>query len=498
MSASAYSELETRFRRMSLLGEAAAILGWDKSVLMPAGGAGARAEQLAALSVLGHELISDPALADLLDAAEADRADLDPWQNANLIEMRRDWRHATAVDASLVEALSKAASTCEMAWRQARADDDFATFRPHQETVLELVKEAAAAKGDAFGCAPYDALLDQFEPGVSADEIDTLFADLEAFLPGFVGEALEAQAVRGVPEAPQGPFAVEAQRRLGEDLMRALGFDFNHGRLDVSLHPFTGGVPDDVRLTTRYTEDDFTQSLMGTLHETGHALYEMGLPADWRHQPVGVARGMVLHESQSLLVEMQVCRGEPFLRYAAPLMQKAFGGEGPVWSVENLKRLYQRVERGLIRVDADEATYPLHVILRTRLERAMIAGDLAIADLPVAWNDGMAELVGITPPNDADGCLQDIHWPDGAFGYFPTYTLGALAAAQLFAAARAAIDGLDDLIAAGDFAPLIAWVRENVHQWGSRHGTDAVLERATNQPLKTDAFKAHLKVRYLN
>jgi len=236
---------------------------------------------------------------------------------------------------------------------------------------------------------------------------------------------------------------------------------------------------------------------MGVLHETGHGLYEAGLPRDWRRQPVGHARGMALHESQSLLMEMQACRSDAFIAFAAPRMRAAFGKDGPAWTVDNIHRLYTRVAPGFIRVDADEVTYPLHIMLRYRLERALLAGDLPLADLPGAWNEGMRELLGIVPPDDAVGCLQDIHWPDGGWGYFPTYTLGALAAAQLFAAARRAHPGLLESIGKGDFAPLLAWLRANVHGKGSLASTDQILTEATGAALGTAAFKQHLESRYL-
>ena len=493
----AYQELEKRFKRLSALGEALGMLHWDMSVLMPAGGAGARTEQLAALKLTRHELLTAPEVADWLNEADADPP-ADPWQAANLAEMRRSWVHASAVDAELLEASTKAGSACEMVWREARPANDFAKVAPYLEEVLDLSRQVAAAKAAVLGCTPYEALMDQYEPGVRTERIDALFADLADFLPGFVDDAVARQAARGEAVAPEGPFPVDAQRALGERLMRALGFDFEHGRLDVSLHPFCGGVPDDIRITTRYYEDDFAQSLMGVLHETGHALYEMGLPDGWRHQPVGTARGMAMHESQSLLVEMQACRSREFIDFAAPLMREAFAADGAAWSPENLHRLYTKVERSLIRVDADEATYPAHVILRYRLEQALISGDLAVADLPGAWNEAMRELLHIEPPDDTDGCMQDIHWFDGAFGYFPTYTMGALAAAQLFDAAKRAKPDIPDAIAAGDFAPLMSWLRENVHTQASLGTTDEIMIRATGAPLGVEKFKDHLQARYLN
>jgi len=492
---SPYQELESRFKRMAALGEAAGMLHWDMSVLMPPGGADARVEQLSALQLTTHEMKTDPVLADLLDAAEA-LADDDPWRAANLREMRRSWVHANAVDADLVDAMTRASSACEMVWREARPANDFARVLPYLEEVLNLSVQTAVAKAEALGRSPYEALLDQYEPDGSTDRIDALFADLSDFLPGFLDKALSRQTAQGEGVMPEGPFPSDKQRALGERLMGALGFDFDAGRLDVSLHPFCGGVPGDVRITTRYTEDDFTQSLMGVLHETGHALYEMGLPADWRYQPVGSARGMALHESQSLLIEMQACRSREYLEFAAPLMRETFDGNGPAWEVDNLYRLYTKVDRSFIRVDADEVTYPAHVILRYRLERALIGGDMKLGDLPGAWNDGMEELLGIRPPEDRLGCLQDIHWYDGAWGYFPTYTMGAMAAAQLFAAAKETHPDIPEAISTGDFAPLVGWMRENLHTRASSGSTDELLQAATGKPLGTDAFKGHLEVRY--
>ncbi|MFP6743858.1 MAG: carboxypeptidase M32 [Alphaproteobacteria bacterium] len=494
----AYSELEARFRRHGVLQSAAGVLGWDSQTMMPSGGADNRAEQSAALAVVCHELITDPAVGDLLDDAEAhEAAVLDGWQAANLAEMRRRWVHANALDGALVEALTKATMASEMCWREARPANDFAGFAPHLETVLSLVREAAAAKAAALDCAPYDALLDEYEPHGKSADIDALFARLAGFLPGFLGRVLEHQAGEPPVLEPEGPFPVDDQRALGLRMMTAAGFDFDHGRLDVSDHPFTGGAPDDVRITTRYHEEDFTRSLMAVMHETGHAMYERGLPADWRYQPVGEASGMSLHESQSLLLEMQACRSRAFIGFAAPLMRDAFGGSGLAWEADNLYRLYTRVEPGLIRVDADEITYPAHIMLRYRLETAMVAGDLAVPDLPGAWNDGMTELLGITPPDDRDGCLQDIHWAAGAFGYFPTYTMGAMTAAQLYAAARQADGAIEEGLGRGDFAPLFRWLRANIHGLGASLTPTELITRATGKPLDGAVFEAHLETRYL-
>ncbi len=461
------------------------------------GGAATRAEQLASLSLLAHEQLTAGEIDELLEEAQGERGALGPWQCANLREMTRRHGHAAALPGALVEALSRISSQCETAWRTARPADDFAAVLPFLEEMLRLQREAAAAKAERLGVSPYEALLDRYEPGGSVAEIDRLFDEIGDFLPDLIEAVLTRQASMAPIAEPIGPYPIAAQRQAAARLMQAVGFDFAYGRLDVSAHPFCSGAPDDVRITTRYDEGDFTKALMGVLHETGHALYKRNLPADWRLQPVGAARGMAVHESQSLLLEMQVCRSPAFTRFAAPILRESFAGDGPGWEALALHRRQIRVARSLIRVEADEVTYPAHVILRHRLEQAMIGGDLAPRELPGAWAEGLRALLGVAPDDDRDGCLQDIHWYDGSWGYFPTYTLGALIAAQLFEAARRAIPELMAEITAGDFGPLFAWLRRNVHSQGSLLSTAELVENATGRPLGAAAFERHLRRRYL-
>ncbi|NQU62569.1 MAG: carboxypeptidase M32 [Rhodospirillales bacterium] len=498
MNETPYQQLESRFRRLNALGEAEAVLHWDMSAIMPRGGAEARAEQLSQLKAVRHGLLCAAETGELLAAAEADAGGLDAWQKANLREIRRGWTKAMVLPEDLVVALSKACSACETVWRTARPEADFAAVAAPLEAVLALTIEAGQAKAEKLGLSIYDALLDDYEPDGRSADIDAVFADLESFLPDFLGAVLEAQAARPEAIMPEGPFPEAKQKALGVKFMEALGFDFDHGRLDISLHPFCGGTPDDVRITTRYDEADFTSSLMGVLHETGHALYERGLPKQWRGQPVGDALGMSLHESQSLLVEMQVCRSQGFLNYAAPIIRDAFGGKGDAWQTDNLHALYTQVAPGFIRVDADEVTYPAHVILRYQMERALLEGDMKIPDIPAAWNEGMQRLLGLTPPSDREGCLQDLHWYDGAWGYFPTYTLGAMTAAQLFDAAKRADTSIEPGIAEGDFKALFQWLSTHVHAKGSLMSAKALLIEATGKPLDAGIFKTHLKTRYLS
>ncbi len=461
--------------------------------MMPRGGNEARAEQVATLRQMAHEILIDPRTGGLLDAAEGAADPLDRWQRANLREMRRSYGRAVALDPALVAARARATARAEMTWRDARARADFKMLEPALAEVVRLTREEAAAKAQALDLDPYDALLEGYEPGLRAAQIDALLDPLARFLPDFLEQVL-ARQLASLPL--EGPFATERQVALGRQLMAQLGFDFDHGRLDQTLHPFCGGIPDDVRLTARYDEADVASGLMAILHETGHGLYEAGLPQAWRHQPVGAARGMAVHESQSLLVEMQVCRSPGFLRYLAPLLASAFDRTGPAWSADNLYRQAIRVERGFIRVDADEVTYPLHVILRYRLEKALLGGALEVADLPGAWNEGMAELVGLTPPDDRQGCLQDIHWSVGLIGYFPCYTLGAIMAAQLFDAAKRAEPAIVPGIERGDFAPLLGWLRANIHSQGSLMDMPELLIQATGRPLELQPFLDHLRARY--
>ncbi|ACB94193.1 carboxypeptidase M32 [Beijerinckia indica] len=492
-----YHALEQQFARIDKIKDVIGLLNWDTETIMPDGAAEGRSEQLSTLEGMAHRLLVSAETGELLDKAEAAADGLDDWQSANLREMRRLYFHAAAIPEELVEANSKAVSRSLMAWRQARKNSDFAALLPYLKEVLDLQRRIGQIKGEALGLSPYDALLDTYEPGMRQAKIDLLFTNLRAELPSLIQEAQARQASLPPTEALTGPFPIDLQRGLGKKLMAAVGFDFERGRLDISLHPFCGGATDDVRITSRYDEERFISGLMGVLHETGHALYEQGRPEAWRHQPVGAARGMALHESQSLLIEMQACRSRAFVHYLAPLLRETFQGDGAAWSADNLYRDLTTVKPGFIRVDADEVTYPAHVLLRYDLEKAMINGDLRLEDLPGAFNEGMKTLLGLTVPNDGLGCLQDIHWPGGSWGYFPTYTLGAMAAAQLFdAASRAEPDVLPG-IGRGDFGPLRSWLSAHVHRKGSLLEMDELLIAATGRPLGAEAFQKHLRTRYL-
>ena len=446
---SPYTSLEHTFAGIGKLKEVQAIAHWDEACMMPSGGGAGRGEALATLTSLIHAQSTHPSIGEEINKAEAQN-DLSTWQVANLREMKRTWIEATAVPADLIHAQALATSVCEQTWRKARSANDWPAVAGLLGEVVNLSRQHAQALGSAMDLAPYDALLETYESDLRTSYVTPLFEDLKAYLPTLLDKVL---GVQSAPLPLTGPFPTTDQSLLCSDAMQLLGFDFDRGRFDVSHHPFCGGVPDDTRITTRYENNSFLESFMAICHETGHALYQQGLPVDWRNQPVGYALGAAIHESQSLLMELQVCRSRPFVDHIAPDMRARFGRSetDPAWQSENLYRHATLVERGYIRVDADEVTYPLHVILRYEIEVQLINGTLSVEDIPEAWNDAMQRYLGLTTlGNFADGCMQDVHWFAGLFGYFPTYTLGALGAAQWFATALDQEPGINGGIAAGE------------------------------------------------
>jgi len=491
-----YSQLQQHFVKISHLNHLSAICSWDQAAMMPSGGNEARAAAMAELSVLIHQRTCAPQLGDWIAAAEQES--LNPEERTSLAAIKRKWLQANLLPEDLVQAQSLAKSTCEHAWRSQRKANDWAGFKPNLARVLELAREEAQIRAQATGLSGYDAMLDLYEPGMSSAQLDNLFGAVIQWLPELIQQVEERQKSRAIL-TPQGPFAIEQQKALGLEVMQLLGFDFEHGRLDVSTHPFCGGVPSDVRLTTRYNEGDFMSALLGVIHETGHARYEQNLPAQWAGLPVGEARSMGVHESQSLFFEMQLARSREFSELIAPLAAKAFQRVGDkAFSAENMCAYNTRMKRGFIRVDADEITYPAHIILRYEIERGLVEGTITVDDVPELWNQKMQQYLGLsTEGNYRDGCMQDIHWPIGAFGYFPSYTLGAIYAAQEFAAAKRSIHNLSEKIARGELTELFNWLRTNIWSQASLHATDELMINATGEPLNAAHFKAHLQARYL-
>jgi carboxypeptidase Taq len=490
----AYDALEVTYARLHRLEHLGSIAGWDQASNMPPKGNEARAAALAELLGLLHRMRTAPELAANIRVAEQEA--LSELQRANLREIRRDWVASNALPESLVTRAKLATARCEHAWRVQRPANDWNGFVANFREVLAVTREQARLLGQAVGLSPYDALLDQYEPGMRSATLDRVFGDVRQWLPGLIRQAVERQRRRPLLE-PVGPFPVARQRELCERVVRRLGFDFEAGRLDVSAHPFCGGVPEDVRMTTRFRDDEFLGSLMGTVHETGHGRYEQNRPRGLLGQPVSNSRSMAIHESQSLSFEMQLGSHPGFVAQIAPLLAEAFGAQ-PAFEPANLQRLMTRVKPGLIRVEADEVTYAAHIILRYEIERPLVEGSIEPEDIPALWDAKMMELLGLdTRGNYQDGPLQDVHWPEGLIGYFPCYSLGAMYAAQWFAAMRRAHPDVDQRITAGDFDVVFDWLRQNIWNQGSRWTTEELAIRASGETLNPAYFREHLERRYL-
>ena len=493
----AYGELVKIFTRLHRFGHLSSIMNWDAMVNMPPKGAEARGAALAELDVLMHNLVTDKSLSDLLTKAKAGLEAFSTVEKANLREMERAWIRENKLPASLVERKTVITTQAEQAWRRMRVENDWAGFVPHLKAVVDIAKETATLLAEGTDLLPYEALMDQYEPGMRIATLDAVFDDVRSWLPALIKEVIAKNAHIELIE-PVGPFPIEKQKALGLDCMKTWQFDFGGGRLDVSSHPFCGGVPEDIRLTTRYKEENFDQSLMGTIHETGHAKYEQNRPREVLTQPVSAARSMGIHESQSLFAEMQIARSGSFMTYLSRKLQEHLGDQ-PSFTAENLKKLYRRVRPGYIRVDADELCYPLHVILRYEIEKSLLDGSLEVDDIPKVWSEKMEKYLGLsTEGNYKDGCMQDIHWSIGALGYFPTYTLGAMYAAQLMAAMRRELtdEAVDAGIAKGDLSAVLAWQREKVWSHGSILLTDDLVLQATGEKLNAAHYRKHLESRY--
>ncbi len=495
-AATPYAQLEQEWQRLHAFSGALSLLRWDAAVMMPRGSADVRGEQLAAIEIEHHAVLTSPKVSRLLDRAQAAEQTLDDWQLANLKAMRRQRERAIATPISLISRLARATSQAEVRWAEARSANQFSLFAPHLDEVLQLVRDRAGLWGAALQLKPYDALLDQYSPGLGSTELDALFKPLARQLPDLIRTVIDRQS-QVTPLPITGRFAAGKQRSLIVEVMRALGFPFDRGRLDESSHPFTEGVPGDIRVTTRLDHSDPFSGLLAAIHETGHALYDLGVPSAWRRQPVGLDRGVALEESQSLLFEMNLARNRSFLRYLAPLLEKHFAVTGPEWQVENLYRRITRVQRSAIRVDADEMTYPLHVMLRYELERSLLDGRLAVKDLPEAWNQGMRDRLELTPTGDAEGCLQDIHWAHGSFGYFPSYAVGSMIAAQLYEKLSVQLADLELQLERGEFQSVRTWLAERVHSWGARLSLSELMKRVTGKPLSAQALLRYFDLKYV-
>ena len=473
----AYEELLARLKDIDLISQIGGLISWDQEVLMPPKAAVLRAEQLAWISKTGHEKLTDQRIGVLISQLESENG-LDDVEMANVRLARESYDRATKLPTEFVEEMAKHRSRAQISWTEARASDDFSIFRDDLAKAVEL----ARAKADYLGydALRYDALLDLYETGLTVERVDPLFAGLRENVAPLIRAVMDRGRRPDISWIENNSWPQEAQEKLSHSVAEAIGFDFGAGRRDASTHPFCGGPnPDDVRWTTRYNESDPFGSLYGSMHETGHGTYEQGRRRDLDFQPAGQANGLGVHESQSRLWENQVGRSREFCEWALPLWKECFPENMEGVGVEELWQAVNLVEPSLIRVEADEATYNLHIMIRYEIEKMLIGGDLEVDDLPDAWDEMYEEFLGIRAPNRALGVLQDIHWSMGAFGYFPTYTLGNLYAAQLLEAARDDLPDHDSQIKRGDFQPLLDWMRSKVHNRGSILMPAELIEEAT-------------------
>jgi carboxypeptidase Taq len=493
-----YQRLIGELRELALFSSSASLLGWDQETMMPTGAGKLRSEQFAALSGLVHERHTRPEVGEWLAACEADaQLRSDPRIAANLREIRREYDRAVKLPDALVREIASTTALAQQAWRQAREASDFAAFAPWLEKVFELSRQQADCLRAGDDRSRYDALMDQFEPGASEAQLEGVFNELRARLTPIIA-AIASSSRADSPPVQAGVIPISAQEAFNRSVAERMGFDFGAGRLDVSTHPFCEGIgPGDTRLTTRYREDDFTDALSSTMHEAGHGVYEQGLPkAEYFGEPLAEATSLGIHESQSRLWENLVGRSRAFWRWAQPRAADAFGAPLAGVSAEALYRAVNQVRPNLIRVESDELTYNLHIMLRFDLERALLAGDLAVRDLPGSWNERIQADLGLAVPNDRLGALQDIHWSMGAVGYFPTYTLGNLFAAQFWEAASRDRPKLEEEIGQGEFGGLLGWLRDHVHRHGRQYTAGELCERATGSPLSADPFIRYVEGKF--
>jgi carboxypeptidase Taq len=495
-TAALYEEFLAEQKRVSLMQSCGHVLDWDRETYMPRGGSEHRANQLSLLAGVSHQWATSPRIGELLGQLETeDLGDADSPKAVNVREARRDYDRATKLPQQLVEEMSKTTSLAQQAWIDSRHASDFSVFEPWLDKIVKLKREEADAIGYGDG-VPYDALLDEYEPGTTTADVTAAFSPLRDELVSLVA-AIADSGVQQPLEIITREYPIAAQREFGLKAAAAIGFDFERGRLDETAHPFCSDFgPGDCRLTTRYDAHHFPGAFFGTLHESGHGIYEQGLNGEAFGTGMGQAVSLGIHESQSRLWENFVGRSQAFWdHFYGDAKQRFPTALGDV-SVEQFYSAINDVRPSLIRVEADEVTYNLHIMLRFELEQQMISGELNAADVPGAWNEKFAHYFGMTPPNDADGCLQDVHWGAGLFGYFPTYALGNMYAAHFFNAADRELGGLHEMFARGEFQPLREWLNKNIHQRGKQYAATVLVKKTTGESLSHEPLVQHLRSKF--
>lgn len=490
-----YNALIARLAEISQIRRASAVLSWDHVTYMPPGGASARAQQMTTLRKLTHEMFSAAQTGELLSAAEAETAGLDAESRERLTlrSVRRDYDKAVKLPSTLVAELAHATAVGHSTWVKSREAANWGMFAPTLEHLIDLMRQKAEAYG--YEKRAYDALLDIYEPGMLTDEVEQVFGELRPNLVELVREIAASEQVDD--SVLRRDFDKEGQRKFGEFIAAKLGYDFQHGRLDETVHPFcTSFSRLDVRITTRYERNWLPSALMGTIHETGHALYEQGYDPQDDDTPLARAASSGVHESQSRLWENIVCRSRGFWQVYYPTLQQHFPGVLDDVSLDSFYRAVNRVTPSMIRVEADEVTYCLHIMLRFEMEKGLLDGSIAVKDVPEAWNGKMRDYLGITPANDAEGCLQDVHWSGASFGYFPTYALGTILSAQLYDKAQQDNPAISAELAAGEFSGLLAWLREKIHRQGGRWLPAELVQRACGEPAQSRSYMRYLRSKF--
>jgi len=489
-------ELYKLTKEITVLNSCQAVLDWDERTYMPPKGSENRANQAALIAGMVHEKFTSPRIGEIIE--ELFQAGLDPEadsiDSANLREIKRAYDKAVKVPKSLVEELSRTITMGQRAWQDAREKSDFPAFQPWMEKIVKLKRQQADAVG--YKGVPYNAMLDDYEPGASTAHITEVFAGLRDELVKLIGKINES-GLKPDKSIITREYPIERQEIFGTEAAKAIGFSFESGRLDKTVHPFCSGFgPGDIRITTRYDKNHFPQAFFGILHEAGHGIYEQGLPAEHYGAPCGEAVSLGIHESQSRMWENMVGRSRSFWKHFLPKARKTFPEALGGVTIDQFHFAVNDVRSSFIRVEADEATYNLHILLRFEMESAFFNGDIKVSDVPALWNEKFQKYFGIKPDNDAKGCMQDVHWSAGLIGYFPTYTLGNLFAAQFFAKAKEDLGDLDSQFAAGDFGQLLGWLRKNIHSCGQRYRADDLVKKITGKPLSHQPLVEYLNVKY--
>ena len=492
-----YLKLEKEIEQISHLSNIASLAHWDSATMLKAGSAKTRQQEMATLESLIHEMSTSQKFGNLLEAALSEEDFLDDWQKANLKLAKKSYEEEVCITPEMKYEFSIAAGESEFAWRRCRAENDFKTLVPYLDRVFKASTQIATAKSETLGKPIYDSLVDSFDPEREVSEITQVYNVLKKELPELITKIAEKQSSEKVIKLTK-PIDEKTQKTIGLKVLEKMGFDLNRGRLDKSIHPFCIGGRFDVRITTRYDENNFLSSLFAVIHETGHGLYQQNLPEKYINQPVGKPKGMAFHESQSLIMEMQACTSLEFTEFLAQLLKDKFNISGPEYSWENLYRLMTRVHPSFIRVEADEVTYPLHVILRFEIEQQIINGKIKAADLPELWNSKMKEYLGVIPDSYSNGCLQDIHWPAGMIGYFPSYTNGAIISSMIMGRAKKQNINIDTELSKGTFDSLNHYLNKNLRQYGSLKASKELLQESTGlRQIDPVIFIDYLKNKYL-